>query len=40
MLPYYTYLLNGNFGIDILVYSGDDDAVCGPKSAGLLSPTG
>lgn len=29
MLPYYTYLLNGSFDIDILVYSGDDDSVCG-----------
>ena len=29
MTPYYQYLLNGNYGLDILVYSGDDDSVCG-----------
>jgi len=29
MVPTYQYLLDGNFDIDILVYSGDDDSVCG-----------
>lgn len=29
MTPYYNFLLNGNYGLDILVYSGDDDSVCG-----------
>jgi len=31
MVPYYQYLLDGNdkYNIDILVYSGDDDSVCG-----------
>jgi len=29
MVPYYQYLINGNYGLDILVYSGDDDSVCG-----------
>jgi len=27
--PIYNYLIDGQFGLDILVYSGDDDAVCG-----------
>lgn len=27
--PYYNYLIDGGFNLDILVYSGDDDAVCG-----------
>jgi hypothetical protein len=26
--PIYNYLIDGNFGLDILVYSGDDDGVC------------
>jgi carboxypeptidase C (cathepsin A) len=26
--PIYNYLIDGKFGLDILVYSGDDDAVC------------
>lgn len=29
MTPYYNYLIDGGFGLNILVYSGDDDAVCG-----------
>ena len=29
MVPTYQYLLDGNYDIDILVYSGDDDSVCG-----------
>jgi len=28
MTPYYQYLINGHFGLNILVYSGDDDDVC------------
>jgi carboxypeptidase C (cathepsin A) len=28
MTPYYQYLIDGKFGLNILVYSGDDDAVC------------
>lgn len=28
MTSYYNYLIDGNFGLDILVYSGDDDDVC------------
>jgi len=27
--PIYNYLVDGGFGLDILVYSGDDDSVCG-----------
>jgi carboxypeptidase C (cathepsin A) len=27
--PIYNYLIDGKFGLDILVYSGDDDSVCG-----------
>lgn len=27
--PIYNYLIDGGFGLDILVYSGDDDSVCG-----------
>jgi len=26
--PIYNYLIDGNFGLNILVYSGDDDSVC------------
>lgn len=26
--PIYNYLIDGHHGLDILVYSGDDDAVC------------
>lgn len=26
--PIYNYLINGGFGLDILVFSGDDDSVC------------
>lgn len=26
--PIYNYLIDGDFGLNILVYSGDDDAVC------------
>ena len=29
MVPIYNYLLKGGFGLKILVYSGDDDGVCG-----------
>jgi hypothetical protein len=29
MVPIYKYLLNGDFNLKILVYSGDDDGVCG-----------
>lgn len=29
MVPIYKYLIEGNFGLRILVYSGDDDGVCG-----------
>jgi len=29
MSPIYKYLIDGGFGLNILVYSGDDDAVCG-----------
>lgn len=28
MTPIYNYLIDGNFGLNILVYSGDDDDVC------------
>lgn len=28
MTPYYQYLIDGKFGLNILVYSGDDDDVC------------
>jgi len=28
MTPYYNYLLDGGYDLDILVYSGDDDSVC------------
>lgn len=28
MVPIYKYLIDGKFGLNILVYSGDDDAVC------------
>ena len=28
MTSYYNYLIDGDFGLDILVYSGDDDDVC------------
>jgi len=28
MTSYYNYLIDGNFGLNILVYSGDDDDVC------------
>jgi hypothetical protein len=27
MTPYYNYLIDGKFGLNILVYSGDDDDV-------------
>jgi len=29
MTPIYNYLIDGGFGLNILVYSGDNDAVCG-----------
>jgi len=29
MVPYYQYRIDGNYGLNILVYSGDDDSVCG-----------
>eukprot|EP00616_Rhizochromulina_sp_CCMP1243_P006264 CAMPEP_0118972326 /NCGR_PEP_ID=MMETSP1173-20130426/8657_1 /TAXON_ID=1034831 /ORGANISM="Rhizochromulina marina cf, Strain CCMP1243" /LENGTH=466 /DNA_ID=CAMNT_0006921851 /DNA_START=27 /DNA_END=1427 /DNA_ORIENTATION=- len=29
MEPYYEYLINGDYGLKILVLSGDDDSVCG-----------
>lgn len=28
MVPYYQYLINGGYKLNILVYSGDDDSVC------------
>ena len=28
MVEYYNYLIDGNFNLNILVYSGDDDSVC------------
>lgn len=28
MTPYYNYLIDGNYNLNILVYSGDDDTVC------------
>lgn len=28
-VPIYNYLIDGGFGLNILVYSGDDDSVCG-----------
>lgn len=28
MVPYYNYLIDGGYGLKILVYSGDDDSVC------------
>lgn len=28
MVPIYQYLIDGGFGLNILVYSGDDDSVC------------
>ncbi len=28
MVPYYQYLVDGEFGLNILVYSGDDDSIC------------
>ena len=28
MTPYYNYLIDGNYGLNILVFSGDDDDVC------------
>ena len=28
MVPYYNYLIDGKFGLNILVYSGDNDGVC------------
>jgi len=28
MTPYYKYLIDGQYGLNILVYSGDDDDVC------------
>jgi carboxypeptidase C (cathepsin A) len=28
MTPIYNYLIDGNYGLDILVYSGDDDSIC------------
>jgi hypothetical protein len=29
MVPIYQYLIEGKYDLDILVFSGDDDAVCG-----------
>jgi len=29
MVPIYQYLINGGYNLNILVYSGDDDSVCG-----------
>jgi len=29
MVPYYQYLINGGFNLHIMIYSGDDDSVCG-----------
>jgi hypothetical protein len=29
MVPYYKYLIDGKYDLDIVVFSGDDDAVCG-----------
>jgi hypothetical protein len=28
MVPIYQYLIDGGYGLNILVYSGDDDGVC------------
>ncbi len=28
MVPNYQFLINGGYGLKILVYSGDDDSVC------------
>ncbi len=28
MTPYYQYLIDGKFGLNLVVYSGDDDDVC------------
>jgi hypothetical protein len=28
MTPIYNYLIDGNYGLDIFVFSGDDDTVC------------
>jgi hypothetical protein len=28
MVPIYQYLIDGGYGLNILVYSGDDDSVC------------
>ena len=28
-VPLYNYLIDGAYGLDILIYSGDDDSVCG-----------
>ena len=33
MVPIYKYLISGNYGINILVYSGDNDDVCGTIGA-------
>jgi carboxypeptidase C (cathepsin A) len=33
MVPNYKYLIDGKFGLDILVYSGDNDDVCGTIGA-------
>ena len=32
MVPIYQYLIEGGYGLDILVYSGDDDSVCGTEA--------
>jgi hypothetical protein len=33
MVPIYQYLLSGSYDLDILVFSGDNDAVCGTVGA-------
>jgi carboxypeptidase C (cathepsin A) len=33
MTPIYNYLIDGNYGLKILVYSGDDDSVCSTEGS-------
>jgi len=35
MESYYQYLIDGNYSLSILVYSGDDDTVCGTLGTQL-----
>lgn len=39
MEPIYQYLIDGGFGLDILIYSGDDDDVCATSGTTLWLPT-